>query len=135
MFKRRSVVPTHPPTAEFTLFLSQEEVETHARDGDDLTYDGFRVFIDVERNNEISRDDESLSMPGVFFSRVASPNEHTRELAQPSIDIGAVLILRPEPSNRFDKNAIENRQPSDRWSDRLRTRVHRPRARSHSTGS
>ncbi len=96
-----------PIRPEFTLFLSEEEVETQARDGDDLTYDGFRVFIDRERNNEIPRDDECLSMPGVFFSRVAGPNEHTRELAHPSIDIGAALILRPEPSNRFDKNAIQ----------------------------
>ena len=64
-------------------------------------------------------------LPAGYTVRDQAPRAH------PSIDIGAMLILRPEPPNRFDKNAIANRQSSDRWSDRLCPGTDCKRVRGH----
>ncbi len=44
-------------------------------------------------------------LPAGYAVRDQAPRAH------PSIDIGAMLILRPEPPNRFDKNATQIANP------------------------
>lgn len=100
-FRSRSHTPADPP---FELHLEERRYETDGEDGQPLHGYGY-VFRD-EHERALSWDDPLATGHGIEVVKVAGTSHRFAVLQDDAFAPGSPLSLRPEPKNKFDRNAV-----------------------------
>lgn len=87
------------------IYLKSDECTLSVADGEIFGL-GFKPYLDRERTVELSENDASPVLPGVFFTRVAGVAFHDDVLQLPHFEAGKPVEIRPEPANPVDRNAL-----------------------------
>ena len=111
MFGKKKTQPQAAPPS-ITLYLTEDEGDFEARDGHKIHAEGMDVYADPERTREIDIDQEAPALPGVFHCKIVGVTRHAAVLQTPELDLWAQVLVRPEPSNPVDPNALAVITPS-----------------------
>ncbi len=84
------------------VYLEDDECTVPVADGELFGF-GFRAFLDRERTVELTENDRSPVLPGVFFTRVTGVSFHDDVLQLPHFAAGQTVEIRPEPANPTDR--------------------------------
>jgi hypothetical protein len=95
-----------PAADRLTVYLGADYRETEFSDGAHVVMDGFRPFFDRACTQRMSLDDEELIADRVFYCRLRGGRYHQADLQRPQFDVGEQVLVYPEPTNRFDPNAL-----------------------------
>jgi len=110
MFKRRARQATTPtvirPTTPTTITVKVIE-DTHLFDGDDGSTLWCGGYTPVDDDGTFMRISEHrASDPRCIYSNVAGVSHRAEALQQKCFSPGEEIILRPEPTNVYDANAV-----------------------------
>jgi len=92
-----------PVTVE--LRIEPDEGAFNGEDGTPVAVKG--VLVSLPDGTPLSLNPHGESTPGVFFFRVAGMPHHTSGADAPGMASLEQVVLRPDPKNQFDPNAIE----------------------------
>lgn len=96
---------TPEPRTEPIVFSAVEESGTYkARDGTKLWREGYALVDDFGRF--LRWDAPEITSVDSMICRVAGVSRRTRELQRDEFAPGRPLLLRPEPDNPHDRNAV-----------------------------
>jgi restriction system protein len=93
-----------PSTSEVTVKVVEDTHAFTAEDGTALWFGGY-VPVD-EDEDRLSPEDFETSDPRCSYCRVAGTSHCADALQGGSASVGAQIILRPEPSNEHDRDAV-----------------------------
>ncbi len=87
------------------VFLVDDRCSVEQADGEVVGF-GYKPFLDEARTVELTQDDCSPVLPGVFYTQVAGVSFHDDVLQLPDFCAGKRIEIRPEPANPVDRNAL-----------------------------
>ncbi len=107
MFNRRSREVTTPAAARSSTITVKVVEDTHLFDGDDgdTLWCGGYTPID-EDGSFMPISEHEASDPRCIYSNVAGVSHRAEALQQKCFSPGEQIILRPEPTNAYDPNAV-----------------------------
>jgi hypothetical protein len=113
-----------PPEPTWRLRLERREWDTEGESGEELHGLGYSLLDEHDRI--FAWDDPLLAASGAEVVKVAGTSHRGSELQDDAFAPGSPLLLRAEPDNRYDKNAVGV------WDARGHVQVgYVPRERSH----
>jgi hypothetical protein len=101
-FRARSGPPSDPP---LRLGFEERAWDTESESsGEEL--DGYGYGLRDEDDRALTWDDPHLTANGVEVLKVAGTSHRVRDVQAAAFAPGSPLLLKPDPKNRFDENAI-----------------------------
>lgn len=100
LFRRRG----HDLEPALQLHFEERDWETESESGEHLTGRGYGLRD--EKGHALAWDDPVLSASGIDVMKVAGTSHRVNVMQDDAFAPGSPLVLRPEPGNRFDENAI-----------------------------
>jgi hypothetical protein len=110
----RSFPPSHAGSTTFSAI--SESGDYKAKDGTTLWRNGY-ALVDSQTRAFLSWSDPVISQAGAMVSRVAGVSHRSADLQQDGFSPGRPLLLRPEPDNPHDRDAVGV------WDESGRTQV------------
>jgi HIRAN domain len=97
--------PGHAPDPPLRLGFEEREWDSESESsGEEL--DGYGYGLRDEDDRAIAWDDQLLAANGIEVMKVAGTSHRLADIQSPAFAPGSPLLLKPDPKNRFDKNAI-----------------------------
>jgi hypothetical protein len=107
MFKRRLRQTTTPPAAWPSTITVKVVEDTHLFDGENGSTLWCGGYTPVDEDGNFMRISEhEASDPRCIYSNVAGVSHRAEALQQKCFSPGEEIILRPEPTNAYDPNAV-----------------------------
>lgn len=87
------------------VFLAPWQVSIEGPDGE-LVGIGYRPYLDRECTVELSEDELTPVLPGVFFTRVDGVDFHDDVIPLRHFGAGSRIQIKPEPGNPTDRDTL-----------------------------
>ena len=87
-----------------TLWLEERDWDTEGGEGEHLDGHGFGLRDEDDR--ALAWDDSILAASGVLVLKVAGTSHRLSQIQDDRLGSGSSLLLRPDPENAYDENAV-----------------------------